>query len=402
MRLLRDQLFLTVSTTHFAVDLLGSQIAILMAFFAQTMGLSNTDIGLVTGGYSFASAFSQPFFGWLIDRIGPRWAASGGLFWSAGSISIALLLQSQASLPFLIIAGLGSGAFHPAGTMEATRRGQEHFAGRAATAASIFFIFGQAAYSIGPAIGGLLLERFSSHGLLFLVALSLPIGLNAIIRLRPISSSQGDFDSGHPPANINERELHRGWLAWVSFSLLIAFRSWAYGYVAAFLPKYLLDGGINLSVVGLLTALYMGGSALGNLAGGAMSDRWGKRLIIFGSLALASVSLAGLFLLGISSWMYAFIPLSGLFIGASQSPVVVIAQNLMPNRVATASGLVLGFMFSTEALGVFLSGLIADASGLQTVFKIGPSLAVIAALLTLTLKGRLPKFNSELRTNLKP
>ena len=138
MQLLRDQLFLTVSTTHFAVDLLGSQIAILMAFLSQTMGFSNTEIGLVTGGYAFFSALSQPIFGWLIDRVGPRWIASGGLFWTSGLISIALLIQSKASLPLLVIAGLGSGAFHPAGTMEATRRGKEHFAGRAATAASIF------------------------------------------------------------------------------------------------------------------------------------------------------------------------------------------------------------------------------------------------------------------------
>jgi FSR family fosmidomycin resistance protein-like MFS transporter len=365
------------------------------------MGLSNTDIGLVTGGYSFVSAISQPFFGWLIDRIGPRWVASGGLFWSAGSISTALLLQSKASLPFLIIAGLGSGAFHPAGTMEATRRGREHFVGRAATAASIFFIFGQTAYSIGPAIGGLLLERFSSHGLLFLAALSLPVGLNAILRLRPISSSEGAYGSSSPPEIETGRVLHRGWLAWMAFSLLIAFRCWAYGYMAAFLPKYLLDGGINLSAVGLFTALYMGGSALGNLAGGTLSDRWGKRTIIFGSLLLAFVSMAGFGLLGISSWMYVFIPFSGFFIGASQSPIVVIAQNLMPNRMATASGLVLGFMFSTEALGVYFSGLIADASGLQTVFMIGPILAIIAALLTLTLKGRVPKFYSTIRTSLK-
>ena len=145
----------------------------------------------------------------------------------------------------------------------------------------------------------------------------------------------------------------------------------------------------------------MGGSALGNLVGGTLSDRWGKRTIIFGSLLLAFISMAGFGLLGISSWMYVFIPLSGFFIGASQSPIVVIAQNLMPNRMATASGLVLGFMFSTEALGVYFSGLIADASGLQTVFMMGPSLAIMAALLTLTLKGRAPKFYSTIRTNLK-
>ncbi|OGO16285.1 MAG: hypothetical protein A2Z14_11255 [Chloroflexi bacterium RBG_16_48_8] len=388
MRLLRDSYFFTIAATHFAVDLLGSQIAILMAFFAQTLGLSNTDIGLVTGGYALASAISQPFFGWLIDRIGARWLATGGLFWTAGIISIALLLQNTASLPLLIIAALGSGAFHPAGTMEATRRGYERFAGRAATAASLFFLFGQAAYSLGPAMGGFLLKQFSAPGLLFLLIVVVPIGLNTAIRLRPESYPKDKESGDFPPPDEMEPELKIGWPTLAAFALMVTFRSWVYGSMAGFLPKYLLDGGIDLGRVGLLTALFMGGSAIGNVVGGVQSDRWGRRIIVFGTLLLASIPIYAFAHSGITNWMYLLIPLSGIFIGASQSAVVVMAQGLMPARMATASGLILGLMFSTEAMGIYFSGLIADATNLQTVFKISPVLAIIAALLTLTLKGR--------------
>ena len=400
MRLLRDSYFFAVSTTHFAVDLLGSQMSILMAFFAQSLGLSNTEIGLVIGGYSFVSAISQPLFGWLIDRVGPRWIAPGGLFWTAGFLSLALAIGDRASLPLLVIGGLGSGAFHPAGTMEATRRGQEHFAGRAATAASIFFLFGQAAYSIGPAIGGVILKHFSASGLLFLTVLAVPIGINALIRLKPSSKTEGKTLYKAPDEKI-ERELHSGWFALTVFALLVGLRCWAYGNLAGFLPKYFLDGGIDLGIVGILAALYMGGSAIGNLAGGALSDRWGKRNIIFGSLVLVTLSMYGFAQSGTSNWIYLFSPLSGIFIGASQSAVVVMAQSLMPNRMATASGLVLGFMFSTEAVGIYLSGLIADASGLETVFQITPLLTLIAALLALTLKTRTqqPRFSEAVEFN---
>lgn len=223
-----------------------------------------------------------------------------------------------------------------------------------------------------------------------------------MLRLQPLSSSQDSSNRDGSPEAETERELHTSWLALLAFALLIAFRSWAYGYLAAFLPKYLLDGGITLSVVGILTALYMGGSAIGNLAGGALSDLWGRRSIIFASLLMAAISMVGFILFGISNWMYLFIPLSGFFIGASQSPVVVMAQSLMPNRMATASGLVLGFMFSTEAFGIYLSGLLADASGLQTVFIISPAFAIVAALLTLTLKGRIPKIKAAVGTDPQP
>jgi len=362
-----------------------------MAFFAQTMGLSNSEIGLVIGGTSFTSAISQPLFGWLTDRIGPRWLVSGGVFWTAGLFSIALILQNSASLPLLVIAGLGSGAFHPAGTMEATRRGHEHFAGRAATAVSIFFLFGQAAFSIGPAIGGVILEHFSAPGLLFLTILAVPAGLNAFIRLKT-SMAEG-LNREEASREKRESELQTGWLALAAFALMVLLRCWAYGNLAGFLPKYFLDSGFDLGIVGLLAALYMGGSAVGNLAGGALSDRWGKRKVIFGSLVLVTFALYGFSQSGLSNWIYLFSPLSGIFIGASQSAIVVLAQNLMPNRMATASGLVLGFMFSTEALGIYISGLIADASGLGTVFQITPLLTLGAAFLALTLQNRNPDPN---------
>ena len=177
----------------------------------------------------------------------------------------------------------------------------------------------------------------------------------------------------------------------IAFALLVGLRCWAYGNLAGFLPKYFLDGGIDLGIIGILAALYMGGSAIGNLIGGALSDRWGKRNVIVGSLVLVTVAMFGFAQSGTSNWIYLFTPLSGMFIGASQSAVVVLAQNLMPNRMATASGLVLGFMFSTEAVGIYLSGLIADASGLETVFQITPLLTLIAAFLALTLKTRNPE-----------
>ena len=65
--------------------------------------------------------------------------------------------------------------------------------------------------------------------------------------------------------------------------------------------------------------------------------------------------------------------------------------------MATASGLVLGFMFSTEALGVYFSGLIADAAGLSTVFQVTPLLTFFSALLALTLMRRPTKWSENHR-----
>ena len=62
-------------------------------------------------------------------------------FW----FSVALFIQGRLAVVPLIVGALGSGAFHSAGTERATSRGEKLMLGQAATAASLFFLFGQAA-----------------------------------------------------------------------------------------------------------------------------------------------------------------------------------------------------------------------------------------------------------------
>jgi len=93
-------------------------------------------------------------------------------------------------------------------------------------------------------------------------------------------------------------------------------------------------------------------------------------------------------LVGWSPWLYILIPLAGSFTGATHSIIVVLAQRLIPGGMALASGLILGFMFSSGALGTYLSGYLADSFGLQVVFWLSAGLVLCAALLTRVLAER--------------
>src|SRR6185503_15701052 len=86
----------------------------------------------------------------------------------------------------LVAGALGSAAFHPPGAHKAAQIGQVHMAGQAATAASLFFLFGQAGLSIGPALGGFLLDHLDRMGVLIVALLIVPIGLFAAWQLRPL------------------------------------------------------------------------------------------------------------------------------------------------------------------------------------------------------------------------
>jgi FSR family fosmidomycin resistance protein-like MFS transporter len=68
----------------------------------------------------------------------------------------------------------------------------------------------------------------------------------------------------------------------------------------------------------------------------------------------------------------------GICSDASLSVTLVAAQRLMPGRTGIASGMILGIGFITGGIGVPLTGLLADAVGIQ---------AAIAGLSVLCLAG---------------
>jgi FSR family fosmidomycin resistance protein-like MFS transporter len=391
LALLLDSLFSSVVLTHFIVDLINSQRAILLTYLSVPLGLSNAALGFFNTMYVVAGSIIQPVFGYLTDRLGPRWMAMGGALWLGGFFSLALVIPGQAALWLLIVASMGSAAFHPAGVMQATLRGQTHFSGREATSAAFFFVFGQTGFFIGPMVGGPLLDRFGPMGLLFVVSMVVPTGLNVGYRLRrapmvapAVGAARTVADPTGPGLELAGSQAKR-WLPLLAFALVAAFQAWAQQNMMTFVPKYIHDLGQSPSVYGVMAALFMGGSALGNGFGGGLADRFGKRRVATLALSLSSVPLFLVGSVGWSGWLLLFIPLGGALTGAVQSIIVVLAQRFLPKGMALASGLILGFMFSAGALGTMLSGFLADRWGMATIFHINALIVLAAAGLALTL-----------------
>ena len=169
MSLLLDALFNSVAYGHFIVDAINGQRAVLLTYWSQQTGMSNTTLALVTTIYVWVASLSQPVFGWMADRFGKsRLLAAGRHPVDDRFFSLALSLPVEWAIPCLILASLGSAAFHPVGTMQASLRGRTLLAGRETTSTSWFFLFGQVGYFMGPIVGGPLLQHFGPPGLLVL------------------------------------------------------------------------------------------------------------------------------------------------------------------------------------------------------------------------------------------
>jgi FSR family fosmidomycin resistance protein-like MFS transporter len=384
MPLLFDSLFSSIALGHLMVDLLNGSRSVLLAYLSEPLGLTNADIALISTLYVWTASMTQPVFGWLTDRFGPRWLAAGGLLWMMSFYALAMFLPGRSSLTLLVVASLGSAALHPAGAMQATLRGRTHYAGRETTAASFFFMFGQMGFFVGPIIAGPLLGAFGLYGLLIPAGLCLPVALNAGWQLRNTRPAQAP---GKQPSVIQVR--HSLGFIFVLATVAIL-QAWAQQNMMTFLPKYLNDLGQTPAVYGLITGLFMGGSALGNLLGGQLADRFGKQRVAGFMLALASLPLFAIAQVGWSPWLYLLVPLSGMLTGSVHSIVVVSAQGVIKGGMALASGLILGIMFTAGAFGTLLSGPLADSRGFPPVFQMTAGLVLAAALVTLRLKETAP------------
>jgi FSR family fosmidomycin resistance protein-like MFS transporter len=378
MPLLFDSLFSSVAFSHLIVDVLNSSRPVLLTY----LGLSETQIALISTIYIWASALTQPFFGWISDRAGPRWLAAGGVLWMTLFFSGAVFIPGAGGLFCLIIAALGSSSFHPVGTVQATLQGRQHLAGRETTATSLFFMAGQMGHFIGPIITGLILAKLGLPALVILPVVSIPIGLALAYQLR----------ANHPHPKPIPRGNNIRLQASVGFIVLLGIvatlQSWSQTNMITFVPKYIKDLGLGAATYGSMAGLFMGGSALGNVIGGHFGDQYAKRKVAAIALLLSAVPIFVMSQIGWSSWLYLLIPLAGAGTGSVHSIMVVLAQRMISGGMALASGLILGFIFSSGALGMLLTGPLAENYGFPTVLIMTTGLVLLAAPIAYCLKEK--------------
>lgn len=371
---LRERAYLAVAITHFFVDFLNSSRTLLIAILALNLGLTNAQVGLSLLLYNVGNAITQPLFGWLADRIGPRWLVVGGISWMIVFYSIAAVAQDSAALVALTFAGIGSGMFHPTGTMVAGRVQQSV----RARATAVFFTAGQMGLFIGPLLAGLLLDLFDRTGYLLLSALA----------LIALASSWQWISNDHQPTKpkptapttpttpLNLRPI-------LLLAFIITTTSTASIAAINFAPKLFTDMGIDPIYVGWLASLLMLGSAAGTALGGYLGDRIGSKSVLWLS-TLGSVIPTYLYVTASDPLRSIMLILAGFFVGMPHSILIMSVQNLLPSRQALASGLVLGFMFFTGSLGSYFLGIAADKIGLATALQttaVLPLLATFAILL---------------------
>lgn len=410
MQLPRSRLFWAVSLGHMTNDTFISMSSVLLAFISvNVLPLSAVEIGIVLSASALVGALAQPFFGWLADRSGGRLLGAGGVAWTVGLILLAVAAAERGLFWPMVIAfilpAVGSGAFHPVGAMYAAS-GEK----RAASSLSYFFLMGQLGLGLGPALAGLMLNRASSNNHVFTEALGsvfsgrllefgsvspvLVLALLAIpgVLLMALTIPNQRQHRQERAANHNtpSAKAGRGRFALGAFIVLISMvtlRSLAQPGSVNFIPVLFQEKGWSPAEYGLITSSFWLASGLAGVFFGSLADRYDRRWVVAISLLLSAPAF---FLLPVASGALAFAlaVIAGGLSGGSHSVIVYTAQELLPGSKGFASGIIMGLIFGTGALGSFLIGSLSETMGLTTVFQLVAGAIIVAGLLAFALPAQ--------------
>ncbi|MEN6411250.1 MAG: MFS transporter [Veillonellales bacterium] len=368
----------TLSIAHLLNDWYMNYIQTLLPFLVMA-GLSVSKGAFLVSAFTITSSILQPIFGYLVDRRNQRWMVYVGTIWMAGLVSLIGLLNSYTLLILAAaLSGLGTAGFHPqASAMVSAVSGSKR---------GFFQAFFTAAGNIGWALTPVMVVPFvEAYGLKFTPLFIIPGVVVAILLWHAAPKASAKPKSVPMPLM---SVLHDSWTELIKVIIVVALRSLAYFGLIAFLPLYLQTTNVSLKVGSWLLFIMLFSGAMGGLAGGYLSDLFGRKQVIVGSLVLAS-PLLYLFLNTGGFLSYVFLALAGAALLASFSVTVVAAQEILSKSAAMASGLMLGFGVGIGGLGVGIVGVLAEYTGLAYAINVLIWLPIAAGVFGLTMKGNI-------------
>lgn len=356
---LRNRALVTLAIGHLTNDMFAGVLPILYPLFKDEFHLSNAQIGLLTLAYTGSGSLLQPAFGYLADRVLNRWIASAILLWSTVFVSTYGLANSFGVLLLVAaLTGVGSAAYHPFGASNASKICDPETRN---TAMSIYTVGGTTGYAIGPLIAVLLIWLLGRQGTLLLLIPGLVCVTLLFMQMERVIRVRQEREAVQPTTATESAPIPWGLL--IRIIAIVMLRSWAYQSLFQFVPIWYDDMGFSRAFYGPLATTMILSGVCGTLIGGALADRIGGKRVIVASLALTGPILL---LFGHFTGPIAFLIGAGFGLASdsSLSVTLVAAQRLLPGKTGVASGLILGLGFVTAAIGVPITGVLADHIGI--------------------------------------
>jgi FSR family fosmidomycin resistance protein-like MFS transporter len=367
-----------LSLGHMVTDINQGALPVLLPFVKEALQISYTKSGLILLLANLTSSIIQPAFGHVSDRYPQGWFLPGGIFLASIAFSLTGYAWNYEVLVLLVIlSGLGIASYHPEGYRTA-----HFFTGRRkATGMALFSVGGNLGFSLGPLMITYVVTYWGLEGTgLF----SIPGIVTVILFLFSLKWLTSPIKSSAPgqEGQVTSRSLSGSGFGLVMLILAVTMRSWIQVGLMTYIPFYYINYLKGDAIyAGQLVFIFLMAGAVGTLVGGPLADRWGHKKFLLISMAVTFPLIVGF--LKASGWPIAiFLGLAGFVSVTSFSVTVVMAQEMLPQNIGVASGLMVGFAIGTGGIGVTLLGYIADLWGVPVALNAIALMPLVGFLIT--------------------
>lgn len=367
---------------HLFNDTLQSIVPAMFPIFRGELGLTFTQLGLITFSLNIVASILQPVVGFISDKKPMPYALPLGMVSSfIGVAGLAFAPDYWIILVAVIFLGLGSAVFHP----EGSRVSYMAAGNKRGLSQSIYQVGGNSGQALAPLISGFILLPLGQRGAaLFLIVAAIGIFILSKIsrwykeqlREADLGAKKKAFISSLPVLTKKQVGIALGLLM-----IIIFVRSFYVTNITSFYIFHLTENYNFVTDKGqLIIFLFLAMGAVGTFFGGPMADRIGRKKVIVIS-TIVPIPLC-LVLPYVPVWaILILLTAIGFSIMLSFSVTVVYAQELVPNKIGTMAGLTVGLAFGMGAIGAVVIGILMDYIGVYStmvVVSLLPILGLVA------------------------
>jgi FSR family fosmidomycin resistance protein-like MFS transporter len=354
------KILFALTLVHFTGDFYSSFISPLFPLFIAKMGLSLTQIGIVSGVSLFLSFIVQPTVGYLADRYATRNFILLGLMMPIIFIPLSGIASGFWLLLLLVALGsIGSSMFHPS----VTGMVPLYSGNKAGFAMSVFNTGGTLAFGLGPLFITWYAERFGLNAL----PLTIIFGLGVVWYLYlivPVPQSEGLRRLGFL-GSVRE-SLGSVWKTVVCIWLVMVLRAIIGQSFNTFIPVLFVQKGYSVMSAGVLISIFTMAGSISGLIAGHISDRVGYKPVFIITYGLMAPALL-IFLRLQGGWVYIGAFFAGAMILATMPLGVALAQNLAPKGRSMVASLMMGFAVGLGGIISPVVGRLADIYSIHNV-----------------------------------
>ncbi|GGN51736.1 putative MFS-type transporter YfnC [Oceanobacillus indicireducens] len=389
-----------IGLTHLLNDSLQAVIPAMFPILERSLGLTFTQLGFITFTLNMVASVMQPVVGMYTDRRPMPYALPLGLLSSMfGMLGLAFAPNLPTILISVVLIGLGSAVFHPEGSRVAylaagNKRG---------LAQSIYQVGGNSGQALAPIITALVLVPMGQFGAIWFVLVAFIASMFLVYISRWYAgqievvkkATKKEKKSTETKQKQKLPKVIRNAVILLVFVVFV--RSLYHSAISNYYAFYAIQNyGVSIAESQTFIFVFLLTGAIGTFIGGPLADRFGKKAVIMGSL-LAPVPLT--IILPYVGPLVALILIGiiGTLILSSFSVAVVYGQEMVPGKVGTMSGLIVGLAFGMGAVGSVFFGSLIDWIGLNPTMIIVSFLPLLG-LLTVMLPSdeKLREINREL------